>query len=813
MNTAGRWIIRREELNRYHREISRENRNSFQLLSVWGLVLSVFNYLAQLVVAGEGMPLFRSGLLSAYFALLIFIDRCLLAEEKPLATSRLYLAQAPVMVLAILLGTVWDPGHQASTLMMFLLFLPVFVMDSPLRFDLIQGAWTLLFAGLCLAVKKPPILGYDLIHALEYYVASCAVMYVVSIIRLLSLRRREKMQHNLTHDPDTGCWNLVALEERQEEYFGQEQLILFAGLNRLTMINDFYGAATANAAVAALAGAVTDLFGEEHVYVKNGKEVLCIIPDPDPDDCLEKLGQCRLVMHSFEFRGKRIPMTSAFGYVTGKPDGRERFRQMTQLAEICLHQAEGAGSDQVRGKVFTPETFVAAAAESNNSAAQSYEINPLTGLPRLHYFTARAGELLKNAVDVSRHPVIGFIRLTRMREYNDTLGYARGDELIRETARLLRVAFYSRVLCHITAGQFCVLCYREQAEPGILQLCEGLKEYAQGAPVECKAGFAEYTGSEQVITLIDRARLAQKSILSFRDQQMCFYDSVLDNELRFRQHIISHLDEAIEKNYLVLFFQPIIRASTGEICSEEALSRWDDPEMGLLMPYRFIPPLEENGLMYKVNLHAVDLVLANFRQRLQDGVPIVPVSVNLSRKDFSQCDMVREITERVDRSGFSRDLIRIEITESAFIADQELLRHEIERFRKNGFKVWLDDFGSEYSTLNLLEDVDFDLIKIDMKFMRNFTGSGKNHIIVSHMIRMASEMGMVTLMEGVETEEHYRAMQELRCDLVQGYYFDRPNPYRYLVDTTNDGTGIPFEQYELSPGSIPEAGKKERSDE
>ena len=806
MNAAGGWIIRSEELNQCRKEIDRENRSAFRLLSICGLVISVFNYLVQLVVAGDSMPLFRSGLLSTYFALLIFIDRCVLQEDAPLATSRMYIAHIPVMALSVLLGTVWDPDHQATTILMFMLFLPAFVMDHPVRFMGVQAFWSALFAGLCLLVKKPPVLYTDLIHALEFYVASCALMYVACSVRLQSLQRQWKTRYHLTHDPGTDCQNLIALEERRDEYLHREQLFVIGVPDRLTMVNDFYGIAAANAAFALLTRTLMDLFGADNVYSRSESEIFCVAPSTDVDDCLEKIKQCRKVMHAFEYKGKRIPMTCAFSYVTGCPEDADVFGQMLQLGEIYLHQAESVGNDQTRGGAYDRKTFVAAAADSNNASAQPYETSPLTGLPRLFYFTARTGELLENVVDIKRRPVIGFIRLTRLREYNDTLGYAQGDALIKETARQLRRAFYSRVLCHVTAGQFCVLCYRSEAEPGIRNLCESLSEFAQGDMADCKAGFAEYTGSEQVITLIDRARLAQKSILPYRHRQLCFYDAALDKEIRFSQYIVSHLDEAIEKNHLTVYFQPIMRTATAQVCCEEALSRWNDPDFGLLMPYRFIPALEENGLMYKVNLHVLDQVLANFRQRQADGVPIVPVSINLSRKDFNQCDMVREIIDRVDRSGFPRSLIRIEITESAFIEDQELLVREIERFRRNGFEVWLDDFGSEYSTLNLLEDVDFDLIKIDMKFMRNFSGEGKNYVIVAHTIEMARQMGMVTLMEGVETEEQYRFMQKLNCDMVQGYFFNRPNPYAYIVERAKNGTGLRFEAPAAAPVDAQEKG-------
>ena len=141
-------------------------------------------------------------------------------------------------------------------------------------------------------------------------------------------------------------------------------------------------------------------------------------------------------------------------------------------------------------------------------------------------------------------------------------------------------------------------------------------------------------------------------------------------------------------------------------------------------------------------------------------------------------------------------MIRIEITESAFTKNQELLKREVARFRENGFQVWMDDFGSEYSTLNLLQDLDFDLIKIDMQFMRNSSHSGKNLIIVSSVIDMAKQMGTATLVEGVETKEHLEILHEMGCDKLQGFLFDKPRPLDEVLAKVRDGSAMPIEKHE-----------------
>ena len=620
-------LMRTPDLERYGEEIRRENRNIFRLMAASGCVLSMFNFLTQMVVTGFAMPVFRCALLPLWFAVLLFADRVMIPEEQPMPTWGLYLAQAPVFVLAILLGTVWDPEHPAVTILLFLLLSPMYLMDVPGR---VLGAllgWSLIFAAVDWLVKPAGLREADVIHLLEFYVGA-AVVYI---------------------------------------------------------------------------GAV-----------------------------------------SF------------------------RLRALERPAGPAGETAEGTGS--------------LAAVDST------------TGLATMSAFTRKTDEKLRKAPEGGSSWVVGFFKLTMMKDYNGTYGYTRGDRLIDETGKALREAFPGCDVGHITAGQFCIFCPLEEAGKGIERALDTLREAHPETEIRGKAGFAEFTGRECTTELIDLARTAQRSIRGRADLHFCFYNTDLDEERRFRQYIISHLDEAIEQEWIQVYYQPIVRAGTGEVCYEEALARWQDPTHGFLQPYRFIPQLESEGLMYRLNLYVVERVLKDCRRREELGVPVVPVSVNLSRKDFMQCDMVKEISQRVERSGYGREMLRLEITESALLGNRERLRREVRRLRESGFEVWMDDFGSEYSTLNLLEELDFDLIKIDMQFMKNLVPGGKNRIILSNMIRMIREMGLTVLTEGVETREQVELLRELGCDLMQGYYFNRPNSFEYIVDRARRGVGLPFEK-------------------
>ncbi len=800
MNWSFRSIDTAKLLSRFGEEQEYENRLAIHLIAVMGLPLSVVNFTAQYIIVGDTMPLAENLLMFGYFLLLNVVDRWLLPAKPRRATLLLYLLEAPPIILAILLGTVWDPTHQATTILIFLMAFPVFILDRPWRVMAMLAFWTVLFLPVCAWVKSPELFLIDAVHVAEFFIAALAIVFLVLRVRMQFLSNLYETRYQLHHDLQTDCLSRYALKKQTEQYLNRPLVLLLADMDQLRLHRDFYGHGAADAMVLAFSGALMETFGRERSYRYGGDELLCVCPEADAEECLAGMERCRETLRAFTWEDKRIQLSFSVGYVTGTPQDEKQLRDMIQLADIYAHLARNRGLNRTRGGAFSDENLYQGILESNLTAeAGSYEISRLTGLPSMSFFIARSNDLLSNILDVQNEPVIGYIKLLHMRGFNNEYGYAQGDELIARTASLLAEAFPRRQLASITAGQFSLLCYKNEVENGLRRVYEALQEAKPGFRIELTAGFAQYDGTESAISLLDKAKLAQKRVDPQSGRLYRFYDAHMDEERRFRQYLINHLDEAIEKKYLKVYYQPIARAVTGEVCNEEALCRWADPRYGFLTPYRFIPTLEENALMYKVNLFVVRQVLEDMAKKRSLGVPVVPVSVNLSRRDFERCDMVEEITALVDASGFPRSILKIEITESAFISDPALLKREVDRFHEKGFDVWLDDFGSEYSTLNLLQELDFDLIKIDMQFMKNFSAGGKNYIIVSNIIDMAKRMGIATLTEGVETREHLQLLRKLGCEKIQGYLFNKPNTLEYIVERALAGTGLRFED----PAAVP----------
>ncbi len=251
--------------------------------------------------------------------------------------------------------------------------------------------------------------------------------------------------------------------------------------------------------------------------------------------------------------------------------------------------------------------------------------------------------------------------------------------------------------------------------------------------------------------------------------------SALPNEADLRTYVVTHIDEAVENGWIRPYFQPVIRTLTGKLCGTEALARWEDPTYGLLTPDKFIPALEEARLIHLLDCEIIRYVCRQYRESVNDGIPIVPISFNLSRLDFDLCDIFGVVEEAVRENEVPRGMLNIEITESVFGTDPSFMAGMVGKFHDVGYQVWMDDFGSGYSTLNALKDFDFDELKIDMEFLNRF--GEKSKTILASVVDMAKKLGIQTLAEGVETEEHRRYLRSIGCEKMQGFLFGKPKPF------------------------------------
>ena len=431
------------------------------------------------------------------------------------------------------------------------------------------------------------------------------------------------------------------------------------------------------------------------------------------------------------------------------------------------------------------------------SILKANHYDDLTGLPNLTYFfdLAEAGKAALRKND--EYAMLLYIDLNGMKYYNQKYGFAEGDRLLKALSRLLCDTFGADHCGHVGADRFAVYTGEEGLEARLSRLFDQAALLNDGRSLPVRVGVYPARIEEVAVSFAyDRAKIACDALKKTDSSEFNYYSEELRDYMKKSQYIVTNIDRAIAEKWIQVYYQPIIRVVNGQVCDVEALSRWVDPVEGFLSPADFIPILEESGLIYKLDLYVLEQVLEKIAVQTKVGLYTIPHSVNLSRSDFDVCDIVEEIRQRVDAAGIERKNINIEITESMIGSDFDFMKKQMDRFRKLGFPVWMDDFGSGYSSLDVLQSIKFDLLKFDMGFMRKLDEGNDGKIILTELMKMATSLGIETICEGVETAEQVRFLQEIGCSKLQGYYFSKPVSRAEIRQRHQNGTQIGHENPE-----------------
>lgn len=265
-------------------------------------------------------------------------------------------------------------------------------------------------------------------------------------------------------------------------------------------------------------------------------------------------------------------------------------------------------------------------------------------------------------------------------------------------------------------------------------------------------------------------------------------DSLRKNLLRERQ-ILDEMENALTSHQFEVYYQPKYDIYSDTVSGAEALIRWNHPEMGFLSPGEFIPIFERNGFITRLDFYVWEEVCRAISEWKKQGWKVVPVSVNISRMDFGISDLAERITMLAEKYQIERELLHLEITESVYTDEPQYIIQTVKVLRDNGFKIEMDDFGSGYSSLNMLSKLSIDVLKLDMKFIQKSEENQKN--ILGFVISLAKWMNLATVAEGVETQEQVERLKSFGCDYVQGYFFAKPMPgeefENYLIKGTTTG--------------------------
>ncbi|MBR4332601.1 MAG: bifunctional diguanylate cyclase/phosphodiesterase [Clostridia bacterium] len=428
-----------------------------------------------------------------------------------------------------------------------------------------------------------------------------------------------------------------------------------------------------------------------------------------------------------------------------------------------------------------------------DSMVRKNHYDPLTGLPNMTYFFDLAEAGLKGMLSHGKKAAVLFIDLCGMKAFNSKYGFSAGDQLILDFGHMLAAHFSSESCARFGQDHFAVFAEAEGIEEKLCGLFEKAQSLNEGDNLPVRAGIFLTDAEIEIGKACDRAKIACDLNRNAVVSCYTFFDSQMLAETENRQYIAGNLNKALSEGWIKVYYQPIVRAANGRVCDEEALSRWIDPVKGFLSPAEFIRVLEEAKLIYKLDLYVLDEILKKMKRQKAMGLYVVPTSLNLSRADFESCDIVEEIRSRVDEAGVSRSQLTIEITESVVGSDFEFIKKQITRFQELGFKVWMDDFGSGYSSLDMLQNIHFDLIKFDMRFMQQFGSGEENRVILTELVKMCMGLGVETICEGVEKKEQVEFLQEIGCTKLQGYYYCKPIPMEEVFRRYEEGLQIGFE--------------------
>ena len=430
--------------------------------------------------------------------------------------------------------------------------------------------------------------------------------------------------------------------------------------------------------------------------------------------------------------------------------------------------------------------------EANDILLKLSISDEITGISNMTYFISQTlSELHDEKIDVTKMLFL-FMDIEHFKNYNEKYGFIAGNEFLKHIGQTVEKVFENSTTAHFSNDNFVVFTKDENVIQKLNLIRREVKKCDSSIMMDLKIGSYRPRNRDCLpIVACDHARYACNSLKKQFEHIYLEYNDQMDLNFYRKQYIINNIDKAIEKDYIKVFYQPLINAQTGKLCGLEALARWDDPEYGFLMPGLFIQTLEEYHQIHKLDMYILNQVCKDIKEVKDKNLPSLPVSLNFSRSDFDVMDLTLEVENCLKFYEIDKSLIHVEITETALADNDDKLQKSLEIFRKSGYALWLDDFGSGYSGLNVLKEYEFDVMKIDMKFLQHFAENKKAKVILRNIIKLAKDIGMETLTEGVETEEAKEFLKEIGCDRLQGYLFGKPMPKLELVAKIQDGTYIP----------------------
>ena len=407
------------------------------------------------------------------------------------------------------------------------------------------------------------------------------------------------------------------------------------------------------------------------------------------------------------------------------------------------------------------------------------EHDPLTMLYNRNFFFEYANRIHRYHPDWHMDAIV--MDIEQFHSINFLNGRDFGDAVLRIIGNEIR-AFLGEtegIASRFEADRFDIFCKHLDDYQALLDRFQAkVEEYTKSVNIRLRMGVKPYRPDVEPIVLFDRARAACSMVRGNYKTHLMVYNEDMRMKEILEQRLLNDLRQAVEERQLIVYYQPKynIQVDPPKLSSAEALIRWKHPDLGMISPGTFIPLFEKNGQIGMVdNFVWSEAARQIARWKEQYGVTI-PVSVNLSRVDVFDPMLEEKLNRIVTENGLDYKSLKLEVTESAYTDNANQLLEVIDRLREKGFEIEMDDFGSGYSSLNMISSMPIDVLKMDLKFIKNIEHNEKDFRLVELVLDIAKYLKVPIVAEGVETEKQFALLRDAECDLVQGYYFSRPLP-------------------------------------
>lgn len=419
----------------------------------------------------------------------------------------------------------------------------------------------------------------------------------------------------------------------------------------------------------------------------------------------------------------------------------------------------------------------------------------LTGLPNRTLFIDRLNQGIFNATLSKSFLGVLFLDLDSFKRINDTMGHAKGDELLKMVAkRLTRTVSENDTVCRVGGDEFLILIQSVEKEEDIIKVAgkilNNLKIFFKmdntDLYITTSIGGAIYPidGSD-VETLIKNADIAMYKAKDKGRNKFQLCTEVIKDSLVEEMRLTNSLYGAIERNELELYYQPQVSLITGKIIGLEALIRWNNKELGMVNPINFIHIAEKTGLILPIGEWVLKTACRQNKQWKDKSILDVPIAVNISVNQFQNRKIIEDIIVILKETGLDPKDLEIEITENIIMKETEYIIESLKQLKQLGVKIAIDDFGTEYSSLNYIKQLPVDKIKIDISFVRGINISHKDEAIIKVIIALAKNLELKVIAEGAETKEQIEFLRKEGCDEIQGYYYYKPMPAKQIEDIMN----------------------------